>query len=53
MADRVRSIQVLLQLRELGVRIAVYDYGTGYSSLATSASYPFRNSSSTSPSSCT
>ncbi|MDP9496722.1 MAG: EAL domain-containing protein [Actinomycetota bacterium] len=34
MADRVRSIQVLLQLRELGVRIAVDDYGTGYSSLA-------------------
>ncbi|MDP9436672.1 MAG: EAL domain-containing protein [Actinomycetota bacterium] len=34
MADRVRSIEVLLALRELGVRIAVDDYGTGYSSLA-------------------
>jgi diguanylate cyclase (GGDEF)-like protein len=34
MLDRVRSALVLSELRELGVRIAVDDYGTGYSSLA-------------------
>jgi EAL domain-containing protein (putative c-di-GMP-specific phosphodiesterase class I) len=34
MLDHVRSAQVLSQLRSLGVRIAVDDYGTGYSSLA-------------------
>ena len=34
MADPVRSKEVLAQLRDLGVRIAVDDYGTGYSSLA-------------------
>ena len=32
--DRVRSKEVLDALRGLGVRIAVDDYGTGYSSLA-------------------
>ncbi len=34
MADPIRSDQVLRALRGLGIRIAVDDYGTGYSSLA-------------------
>jgi diguanylate cyclase (GGDEF)-like protein len=34
MADPARAHQVLHALRELGIRIAVDDYGTGYSSLA-------------------
>jgi EAL domain-containing protein (putative c-di-GMP-specific phosphodiesterase class I) len=34
MADPVRSKQVLGELRTLGIRLAVDDYGTGYSSLA-------------------
>ncbi len=34
MADPVRSKQVLADLRALGVRLAVDDYGTGHSSLA-------------------
>jgi diguanylate cyclase (GGDEF)-like protein len=34
MADPSRAVHVLDRLRELGVRIAVDDYGTGYSSLA-------------------
>jgi diguanylate cyclase (GGDEF)-like protein len=34
MADPVRSKQVLAELRALGLRLAVDDYGTGYSSLA-------------------
>ena len=34
MSDPVRAVQVLGLLRELGVRLAVDDYGTGYSSLA-------------------
>ena len=34
MADAARSHQVLAGLRELGVRLSIDDYGTGYSSLA-------------------
>jgi diguanylate cyclase (GGDEF)-like protein len=34
MADPVRSKQMLAELRDLGLRLAVDDYGTGYSSLA-------------------
>jgi diguanylate cyclase len=34
MLDRVRSTVVLGDLRAMGIRIAVDDYGTGYSSLA-------------------
>ena len=34
MEDAVRSQQVLAGLRTLGVRLAIDDYGTGYSSLA-------------------
>jgi EAL domain-containing protein (putative c-di-GMP-specific phosphodiesterase class I) len=32
--DRVRARHVLAQLRQIGVRIAIDDYGSGYSSLA-------------------
>ena len=34
MADRDRAREILIQLRENGVQIAVDDFGTGYSSLA-------------------
>ena len=34
MGDRTRAQKILSGLREHGVRIAVDDYGTGYSSLA-------------------
>jgi diguanylate cyclase (GGDEF)-like protein len=34
LADRVRARDVLARLRRLGVRIAIDDYGSGYSSLA-------------------
>ena len=34
MGDRTRAQRILNGLREAGVRIAVDDYGTGYSSLA-------------------
>jgi EAL domain-containing protein (putative c-di-GMP-specific phosphodiesterase class I) len=34
MADRARSLQVLLRLREVGVGVSVDDYGTGHSSLS-------------------
>jgi EAL domain-containing protein (putative c-di-GMP-specific phosphodiesterase class I) len=34
MADAARSHQVLAGLRELGVRLSIDDYGTGYPSLA-------------------
>jgi diguanylate cyclase len=34
MRDLVRPAEILAELRELGIRIAVDDYGTGYSSLA-------------------
>jgi diguanylate cyclase (GGDEF)-like protein len=34
MADPIRANQVLRALRTLGIRLAVDDYGTGYSSLA-------------------
>jgi diguanylate cyclase (GGDEF)-like protein len=34
MVDRERSHRVLVELRELGVRISIDDFGTGYSSLS-------------------
>ncbi len=34
LGDRVRAREVLARLRRLGVRIAIDDYGSGYSSLA-------------------
>jgi diguanylate cyclase len=33
MADEKRSVNALLQLKELGVSLAIDDFGTGYSSL--------------------
>jgi diguanylate cyclase len=40
-ADQNHALQIVRQLKELGVRIAMDDYGTGYSSLATLKSFPF------------
>lgn len=40
MEDRERAVVVLEELREAGFRIAVDDYGTGYSSLAYFAELP-------------
>ena len=40
MAARERAIELLAQLRELGVRIALDDFGTGYSSLSYLKSFP-------------
>lgn len=40
MVDSVRSVEALTSLRELGVTIAIDDYGTGYSSLAYLQSLP-------------
>jgi EAL domain-containing protein (putative c-di-GMP-specific phosphodiesterase class I) len=40
MLDHIRSAEVLRALRRLGVRIAVDDYGTGYSSLAYLREFP-------------
>jgi predicted signal transduction protein with EAL and GGDEF domain len=34
MVDRERSHRVLMELRELGVRVSIDDFGTGYSSLS-------------------
>ena len=34
MDDPERSLQILLKLRQLGVRLSIDDFGTGYSSLA-------------------
>ncbi len=42
MADAARAQQVLVALCALGVRLAVDDYGTGYSSLPSCASWPRR-----------
>ncbi len=36
-----RNVQVLQQLRELGVRISMDDFGTGFSSLSYLRSFPF------------
>jgi len=41
MADRTRALNVLRQLKALGVAIALDDFGTGYSSLETLRSFPF------------
>ena len=40
MADPARTTQVLLALKELGIRIAVDDFGIGYSSLAYLRDFP-------------
>ena len=39
--DRDRTLRTLHQLKALGVTIAMDDYGTGYSSLATLQMFPF------------
>jgi EAL domain-containing protein (putative c-di-GMP-specific phosphodiesterase class I) len=39
-AARERAIALLMQLRELGVRVALDDFGTGYSSLSYLKSFP-------------
>jgi diguanylate cyclase (GGDEF)-like protein len=39
--DDAEALAVLLQLRELGVRIALDDFGTGYSSLSYLHRFPF------------
>jgi predicted signal transduction protein with EAL and GGDEF domain len=41
LGDNVANLQVLHQLRELGVRISMDDFGTGYSSLGYLRSFPF------------
>ncbi len=40
-ADKVRTLHTLRQIRALGVTIALDDFGTGYSSLDTLRSFPF------------
>jgi diguanylate cyclase len=39
-AARERAIELLTQLRELGIRLALDDFGTGYSSLSYLKSFP-------------
>ena len=41
LADGVPTITILRQLRELGVRISVDNFGTGYSALSHLRSFPF------------
>lgn len=43
MKDPERNLSSLLKLRELGIELAVDDYGTGYSSLATLKSLPVQD----------
>ncbi len=40
-ADKVRALHILRQIKALGVTIAIDDFGTGYSSLDTLRSFPF------------
>ncbi|WP_099864422.1 putative bifunctional diguanylate cyclase/phosphodiesterase [Pararhizobium haloflavum] len=40
-ADQAHALHIVRQLKALGVRIAMDDYGTGYSSLATLKNFPF------------
>jgi diguanylate cyclase (GGDEF)-like protein/PAS domain S-box-containing protein len=40
-ADKVRALHVLRQIKALGVTIAIDDFGVGYSSLDTLNSFPF------------
>ncbi len=40
-ADTTHALQVIHQLKRLGIRVAMDDFGTGYSSLATLQAFPF------------
>ncbi len=40
-ADKLRALHVLRQIKALGVQVAIDDFGTGYSSLDTLNSFPF------------
>ena len=40
-ADKARSLQILRQIKALGVSVALDDFGTGYSSLETLRAFPF------------
>ena len=40
-ADTSHALQIIHQLKRLGIRIAMDDFGTGYSSLATLQAFPF------------
>ncbi|QUS35680.1 EAL domain-containing protein [Falsirhodobacter algicola] len=40
-SDKARALQMLTQIKALGVSIAIDDFGTGYSSLDTLRSFPF------------
>lgn len=40
-ADQTRTLQVLHQIRDMGVSLALDDFGTGYSSLDTLRRFPF------------
>jgi diguanylate cyclase (GGDEF)-like protein len=40
-ADTSNALQIIQQLKRLGVRVAMDDFGTGYSSLATLQAFPF------------
>lgn len=40
-ADKLRALHLLRQIKALGVSIAIDDFGTGYSSLDTLHSFPF------------
>lgn len=40
-SDQAHVLQLIRQIKKLGVRIAMDDYGTGYSSLSTLQNFPF------------
>ena len=40
-ADKLRALHILRQIKALGVTIAIDDFGTGYASLDTLAAFPF------------
>ncbi|KQV29796.1 diguanylate cyclase [Rhizobium sp. Root73] len=40
-ADQQNALRIIRQLKQLGVKIAMDDYGTGYSSLTTLQNFPF------------